>query len=128
IPVKYVKARELGSIILDRWGTALGDYTDLPIGDLVSQLESSEAVVPIRQEVDAAADAEPLFSPVQEVFRVTSGGRFIGWFLNQELLRATATGRTVWICANPNDPHANADPDSGTCHYCPFGFARVEQR
>jgi hypothetical protein len=128
IPVKYVKAGELGSVILRDWGSALAEYTDMPIGDIVTQLESSGAIVPVRADVDASGDANLLFSPVQEVFPVTREGRNIGWFLNHEILRATATGRTVWICANPGNPHENADPDSGTCHYCPFGFARVEQR
>lgn len=113
----YIKAHELASTVVQQaQGDAklLRDYSAEPIGKLIDQFPASR--VPVAP-TPPGADETVLYRSGETVFEISEDDRTIGWYLNHETVRDTATKKTVFICQMG---HENPDSDHGTCYRCPF--------
>jgi hypothetical protein len=113
----YIKAHQLAATIVQQ---AQSDadlqrtYSTESIGNLIDRFPGSR--VPVAP-VPPGADEAALHQAGETVFEISEDDRAIGWYLNHETVRDTATKKTVFIC---QVGHRNPDSDHGTCYSCPF--------
>jgi hypothetical protein len=125
----YVKAGEMASAVIgmtDHDPNKLNKYCVMPIGQLLSIVLTSHplAIVPlVPGPVTINSDESQLQNRPDAVFSVTDKDHQVGWYLNHEDVRKTATKRIVFICTNG---HRNSDPDHGSCYQCPAAIDRSE--
>jgi hypothetical protein len=113
----YVKAYELATEVVQRANgdaQALRTYSSEAIGELIA--EFGVPLVPVLP-ADEDATESLLYQKGETVFRIKEANGRLGWYLNHEGVRETATKKTVFICSNG---HRNPDSDHGTCYRCPF--------
>jgi hypothetical protein len=118
VPKNFVKVDHLVNAVVSE--SSRLSLFDTPIGNVVRQLgEKTTSVVPIDDQVLRPDQSAPT-GEGPRVYRVASGG----WYFSDPQLVAMATKRVVYVCKNK---HRNADPDNGTCYYCPFPItAQIE--
>jgi hypothetical protein len=116
----YVKGYALAEDVIEQArGDAgrLRELTNMPISRVVSVINKSAALITVpHTPVDWASDEQLLLDQPERVFNVKAADDTIGWFLNHETVRETATTIPVFVCTRG---HKNTDPDHGTCSYCP---------
>lgn len=123
--VNYVKGPVLATEVVRR---ANGDaqvlrrYSDETIANVIAEISTPSVLVPILSPQPGATEAQ-LRNHSDAVFRIVGPDGSVGWYLNHEDVRTTATTKTVFICKNG---HRNSDPDHGTCYSCPFPITRTE--
>lgn len=113
----YIKAHQLAATIVQQAQgdpTLLRTYAAERIGNLIERFPGSQ--VPVAAP-PPGADETVLQQAGETVFEISEDDRTIGWYLNHEPVRDTATKKTVFICQMG---HRNPDADHGTCYRCPF--------
>lgn len=116
----YVKGYELAQdAITSARGDAdrLREITGMPIRRAVIELNQAKSLIPVPTvTIDWTSEEGQLRGQPETVFNVTAANDTIGWYLNHETVRETATKKTIFLCTRG---HKNTDPDHGTCSYCP---------
>jgi hypothetical protein len=113
-PKSFVKVNDLVNDVVNNPTSSISLF-DTPIGNVVMHLgQQTNSVVPIDPKILQPNDSVPTAGGPR-VYQVASAGG--GWYFNDPELKVMAMRRTVYVCKNN---HRNADPDHGTCYYCPY--------
>jgi hypothetical protein len=128
-PHSFVNANDLAATVVLQSGhnpELLNKYCSMPVGQLISMVAQAKPapVLPVVHEpVSVQSEETPLASSPQGIFSIVDRNLQIGWYINNEAIRAAVTKRTVYVCANG---HKNPDPDHGSCYQCPAPIDRTE--